>query len=443
MSRMPRPSQARWRLPGARLPRRNALLGGTTTRQDVVAALRCLASPGSLADGPAMAAFERSFADRIGSRNAVSFAAGRVGLYGILRCLGIGAGDDVLVPVPTHIVVANAVRYTGARPVYVDCDLATYNIDLELARQLVTPRTRALLVQHTFGIPVDMSRAQALADGSGLHLIEDCVHALGATFGGRPTGTFGRAAFFSTEETKTISTTMGGIVTTGDDALAGRLREFQLACRAPSASQAARQLVKLVVYHALTEPHAHVLARAAYEASGRHHPLPRPLDATEARGERPADFTRRLSNGQAAVGLTQLAALAANLAHRRSIAGQYQALLAPHGFRLPQPPPGAGPAFVRYPVWADDRAATQRELASRVVPGTWFTSVLEEAVDPRCAGYLPGSCPRAEEASRHLVNLPTHRRISEADAEEIVRRVITARRHHARAGRPGLPAQAV
>ncbi|MBO0818045.1 MAG: hypothetical protein J2P30_23175, partial [Actinobacteria bacterium] len=67
MSRMPRPSQARWRLPGARLPRRNALLGGTTTRQDVVAALRCLASPGSLADGPAMAAFERSFADRIGS----------------------------------------------------------------------------------------------------------------------------------------------------------------------------------------------------------------------------------------------------------------------------------------------------------------------------------------------------------------------------------------
>ncbi|MBO0807325.1 MAG: DegT/DnrJ/EryC1/StrS family aminotransferase, partial [Actinobacteria bacterium] len=377
--------------------------------------------------------FERSFADRVGSPHAVSFAAGRVGLYGILRCLGIGAGDDVLVPVPTHIVVANAVRYTGARPVYIDCDLASYNIDLELARQRVTPRTRALLVQHTFGIPVDMGQAQALAGRSGLHLIEDCVHALGATFGGRRAGTFGRAAFFSTEETKTISTTMGGIVTTGDDALAARLREFQLTCRAPSARQAARQLVKLLAYHALTEPHAHVLARAAYEASGRHHPLPRPVDATEARGERPADFTRRLSNGQAAVGLTQLASLAANLAHRRSIAAQYQALLAPHGFRLPEPPPAGRPAFVRYPVWVDDRAATQRALAPRAVPGTWFTSVLEEAADPRCAGYLPGSCPRAEEAARHLVNLPTHRRICQADAEEIARRVITARRERAQA----------
>jgi dTDP-4-amino-4,6-dideoxygalactose transaminase len=410
----------------------------------MAAAGRCLASPRSLAEGPAVAAFERSFADRIGSPNAVSFAAGRVGLYGILRCLGIGAGDDVLVPVPTHIVVANAVRYTGARPVYVDCDLASYNIDLDLARRRVTPRTSALLVQHTFGIPVDMAQAQALAERTGLHLIEDCVHALGATYGGRRAGTFGRAAFFSTEETKTISTTMGGIVTTGDDALAGRLREFQRACRVPSAGQAARQLVKLVVYHALTEPHAHVLARAAYEASGRHHPLPRPIDATEARGERPADFTRRLSNGQAAVGLTQLAGLDANLTHRRAIAGRYQALLAPHGFRLPQPPPGAGPAFVRYPVWVDDRAAVQRELARRVVPGTWFTSVLEEAVDPRCAGYVPGSCPRAEEASRHLLNLPTHRRVSEADAEEIARLVISARRQRAGAGRAArLPAQAV
>lgn len=444
MSRLPGLPQARWRQPSARLPRRNALLGGTTTRQDVATALRCLASPRSLVDGPAVAAFERSFAGRIGAGKAVSFAAGRVGLYGILRCLGIGAGDDVLVPVPTHIVVANAVRYTGARPVYVDCDLASYNIDLDLARRLVTPRTRALLVQHTFGIPVDMARAQVLADRNGLHLIEDCVHALGATFGGRQVGTFGQAAFFSTEETKTISTTMGGIVTTDDEALAGRLREFQLACRAPSASQAARNLVKLVMYHALTEPHAHVLARAAYEASGRHHPLPRPVEAPELRGERPADFARRLSNGQAAVGLTQLAALDANLAHRRHVAGQYRALLAPHGFRLPEPPPGAGPALVRYPVWVDDRAATQRELAPRAVPGTWFTSVLEEAVDPRCGGYLRGSCPRAEEAARHLVNLPTHRRIGERDAEEIAGRVLAAQGRRARPGRPaGMPSQAV
>lgn len=412
---------------GHRLPRRHALLGGTTTIRDVTTALRYLASPRSLVDGPAVAAFERAFASRVGARQAVSFAAGRVGLFGILRCLGIGAGDEVLVPVPTHIVVANAIRYAGARPVYVDCDLRTYTIDLAQAQERVTSRTRALLVQHTFGIPVDMADATAVAERNGLHLIEDCVHALGATFRGRQVGTFGRAAFFSTEETKTISTTMGGLVTTDDDEIAAQLRAFQQACRPPSASQAARCLLKLVIYHALTEPHAHVLTRAAYDLGGGHHPLPRPTAAAELRGERPAGYARRLSNGQAAVGLTQLAALEANLAHRRRIAGLYQSLLAPHGFAVPQPPAASAPAYVRYPVWVADPAAMRQAIAARAVLGTWFTSVLEEAVDPRCGGYQPGACPRAEDAARHLLNLPAHGRVSERDAREIAARVISAR----------------
>ncbi len=436
------PLQACQRLNGRRLPRRHALLGGTTTARDIATAVRCLVSPRNLVDGPALASFENSFAARVGAKHAVSFAAGRVGLYGILRSLGIGAGDEVLVPVPTHIVVANAVRYTGARPVYVDCDLSDYNIDLDRAEECVTPRTRALLVQHTFGIPVDMGKARALADRNGLHLIEDCVHALGATFSGEQVGTFGRAAFFSTEETKTISTTMGGLVTTDDDEIAGRLHAFQRRCRPPSATQAARCLVKLVVYHALTEPRTHVLARAAYELGGRHHPLPRPTEAAELLGERPADFTRRLSNGQAAVGLTQLAMLGANLAHRRLVAERYQALLAPHGFRLPEPPPASVPAYVRYPIWVEDRQAVLRTMGARAVLGTWFTSVLEEAVDPRFGGYLPGTCPRAEDAARHLVNLPTHARVDERDAAEIADRIVSAHRYQASAARPRTPPQA-
>ncbi len=391
------------------LPRRHALLGGTTTMRDVAAALSQLGAPRGLIDGPAIEAFERSFAAQVGARHAVSFAAGRVGLYGILRCLGIGAGDDVLVPVPTHIVVANAIRYTGARPVYVDCDLSTYNIDLEQAERRVTSRARALVVQHTFGVPVDMEHAVALAGRHRLHLIEDCVHALGAVIHGKQVGTFGRAAFFSTEETKTISTTMGGIAIADDDEIARLLRAFQRSCAPPSASQAARYLLKLVVYHGLTEPRAHVLARAAYEAGGSRHPLPRPTAAAELRGERPAQFTTRLSNGQAAVGLTQLAGLASNLEHRRRIAS-------------------ASPAYVRYPVWVEDRSAVQRAMATRAVLGTWFTSVLEESVDPRYGDYLPGSCPRAEDAARHLVNLPTHGRVKDRDAAELAARVIAAGR---------------
>ena len=414
--------------PGRRLPRAHALLGGTTTTRDVATAIRHLATPRSLADGPSIGLFERCFAAEVGAKHVVSFAAGRVGLYGILRCLGIGPGDEVLVPVPTHIVVANAIRYTGATPVYVDCDPASYNIDLAAVQQRVTPRSRALLVQHTFGIPVDMDRALALAGRLDLHLIEDCVHALGATFHGQQVGTFGQAAFFSTEETKTISTTMGGVVTTGDEELARRLRAFQGACQPAPARRAASYLLKLVIYHALTEPRVHLFARAAYEWGGQRHPLPRPTNGAELLGERPPDFARRLSNGQAALGLTQLDGLAANLAHRRRIAARYQALLAPHGFRLPEPPPASMPAYVRYPVWAEDRPAVQRAMATRAVLGTWFTSVLEEAADPRYGGYLPGDCPHAEDAARHLVNLPTHLRVGDRDADEIAARLIATQR---------------
>ena len=107
-----------------------ALLGGTTTWGDCVEALRHLIFPRTLIEGPSISEFEAEFARRVGASHAFSFLAGRVGLYGVLRALGIGAGDEVLVPVPTHVVVANAVRYTGARPVYVDCRLDDYNIDL-------------------------------------------------------------------------------------------------------------------------------------------------------------------------------------------------------------------------------------------------------------------------------------------------------------------------
>ena len=136
-----------------RLPRRIALLGGTTTGADCRIALAHLADPRRLVRGPAVEAYERSFADRIVRPVRVQLRGGRVGLYFILRSLGIGAGDEVLLQAPTHVVVANAIRYTGARPVYVDVDLATYNIDGEQAGERVTPRTKAVVLQHTFGIP--------------------------------------------------------------------------------------------------------------------------------------------------------------------------------------------------------------------------------------------------------------------------------------------------
>ncbi len=406
--------------------RRVALIGGTTTLDDCLAALYYLVHPRQLVEGEAISEFERSFAQYIGVRYAYSFCHGRVGLYGLLQGLEIGPGDEVLLQVPTHIVVANAIRYTGARPVYVDCRLDNYNIDLEQAEQHITSRTKALVLQHTFGMPADLDAALSLARRHSLTLIEDCVHALGATYRGRPVGSFGRAAFFSSEETKTISTTMGGMVVTDDPELATRIQKFQQNCALPTAWQTFRYILKLVLYHGMTEPHVHQYTRAIYEFFGKFNPLPQPTTDEETSGNRPTNYEQRFSNAQAALGLRQLRRLGENVSHRRAIATAYHERLTTEGFNLPHSPVNAEPAFVRYPVWVEDPALTVRVATRRATLGTWFSSVLEEADSPACGDYEMGSCPKAEAVAKHLINLPTNPRVNERDVNSIISAVIRA-----------------
>jgi perosamine synthetase len=404
--------------PSAGSHRLLALLGGTTNWGDAAVALRHLAWPNALVRGSEIEAYESAFAERVGRQYGFSFLAGRIGLYAILRALGVGPGAEVLIQVPTHIVVANAIRYVGAEPVFVDCTFESFNIDLEQAERRISPRTRAIVIQHTFGIPVDMERVRRLASAHGLKVIEDCVHALGASFADRPVGSFGDASFFSTEETKTISTTMGGMAVTDDIGIAEQLRQLQAACAWPGGSLVARYVLKLAAYHALTEPHVHGVTRKAYELMGKRNPLPGPTVAAERAGARPSGYMRRLSNAQAALGLRQLLRLEANVAHRRQISAIYRSALADavHGVVVPE---RANPCFVRYPVWVTDRSKAVSRLRRRAVAGTWFNSVLGEARDPRDVGYELGSCPRAEAASQHLVNLPTHQRVSVDDAQRL------------------------
>jgi dTDP-4-amino-4,6-dideoxygalactose transaminase len=278
-------------------------------------------------------------------------------------------------------------------------------------------------VQHTFGVPVDLGAALTLARRYQLELIEDCVHSLGATYGGRLVGSFGRAAFFSTEETKTISSTMGGMLVTDDADLAGRVAAIQQRCAWPPAGLASRYVLKLVLYQLLTHPRLHGSLRAMYERLGERHPLPRPLAREEHRGQMPANYLQRLSNAQAALALRQLRRLGENLAHRRRVASTIERRLVERRDPVPQVPADAVPAYVRYPIWVENRAAALAATRQDLVLGTWFTSVLQDAESPAAGDYLAGSCPRAEAAARHLINLPTHPRITPQDAERVLARL--------------------
>ena len=134
--------------------RRNiALFGGTTNLADCMVAVRYLCGQRHLIRGPVIEEYEKAFARKIGVHHALSFSSGRVGLYGILNALAVCPGDEVLLQVPTHIVVVNAIRYTGAHPVFVDCDPSTYNMDLGQAEQKITSRTKSFLFSTPLAFP--------------------------------------------------------------------------------------------------------------------------------------------------------------------------------------------------------------------------------------------------------------------------------------------------
>jgi perosamine synthetase len=199
------------------------------TDDDRAAVLRVLEGH-ILTHGPECKAFEAEFTQFLGDEaNAVSVSSCMAALH--LSCLyfGFGAGDEVLVAAQTHVATAHAVEWTGARPVFVDCDPLTGNITAEAVEAAVTPRTKGLLLVHFVGIPCEMPAIMAVAERHGLKVIEDCAIALGARLAGRHVGLFGDAACFSFYPIKHMTTAEGGMFVSRHRGVAehvARLRAF-------------------------------------------------------------------------------------------------------------------------------------------------------------------------------------------------------------------------
>jgi perosamine synthetase len=168
--------------------------------------------------------FEAAFAEFCGVRHAIACCNGTAALHVALAALGVGPGDEVIVPTLTFVATANAVTYCGARPVFVDSEPATWNLDPEQVEAKVTPRTKGIVAVHLYGHPAEMDELRGVARRRGLFLLEDAAEAHGALYKGRPAGSLGDAAAFSFYGNKIIATGEGGMVTTDDDALAARVR---------------------------------------------------------------------------------------------------------------------------------------------------------------------------------------------------------------------------
>lgn len=186
----------------------------------------CLESTWISSTGEYVQRFETGFAEFCGVEHAISCSNGTTALHLALLALGVGPGDEVIVPTLTFVATANAVTYCGARPVFVDAEPETWNIDPRLIEAKVTRRTRGIIAVHLFGHPADMDAILAIARRHGLFVVEDAAQAHGAEYRGRRVGSLGDVATFSFFGNKIITTGEGGMVVTNDEALAGRARRL-------------------------------------------------------------------------------------------------------------------------------------------------------------------------------------------------------------------------
>jgi perosamine synthetase len=196
------------------------------TEAEIEVVATTLRSP-QLSLGPRLTEFEAAFTHLTGVGHAVAVSSGTAGLHLAMLALGIGAGDEVIVPSFTFIAAANAIRYVGATPVFVDIDCVTLNLSPAAVARAINSRTRAIVAVHTFGVPADMHALVALARRHHLVLIEDACEALGGTIDSQPVGSFGDVAVFAFYPNKQITTGEGGMIVTRDAGLAAQMRSLR------------------------------------------------------------------------------------------------------------------------------------------------------------------------------------------------------------------------
>ena len=189
--------------------------------------LECLDSTWISSKGIFISEFENRFAAYVGARHAVGVCNGTVALHLALITLGIGPGDEVIVPTFTYIAAVNAIAYTGATPIFVDSRRDNWQMDSADVRRKINARTKALMVVHLYGHPCEMDALKEIARERRLFVVEDCAEAFGARYKGRLVGTFGDIATFSFYGNKTITTGEGGMVVTNDQALADSAKHFK------------------------------------------------------------------------------------------------------------------------------------------------------------------------------------------------------------------------
>ncbi len=366
--------------------------------EDEAAAMAAVVASGWVAQGPRVAEFERAFAARVGVEHAVAVSSCTTGLHLALLLVGVAAGDEVIVPSLSFIATANAVRYSGANPVFADIDEATLNLTVGTIARVVTPATKAVIVVHQAGIPADLDAIHAFCDPRAIAVIEDSACAAGSSYQGRPIGG-GPVGVFSFHPRKVITTGEGGMLTTDNEAWAARARRLREHGMNMSAADR----------HASASP---VIER--YLETG---------------------FNYRMTDIQAALGLVQVGRLDDLVARRRELAHRYQEAFADvAGLQTATDPAYGTTNFQSFWVMLSDAVPVGRDELLHVLADNGVSArrgIMAAHLEPAYAAETPTCLPVTERVTANSLILPLFHQLTEAQQDhviEVVRHAVGAKR---------------
>lgn len=358
-----------------------------------------------------VAAFERRVAEYVGVPHAAVINSGRRGMALIFEHLGIGAGDEIIVPGYTLGDLIPLIQGLGAVPVPADIDPATFNVTKETVAARITERTKAIFVLHSFGTPCDMTPVQRLAEERGLPVVEDAAHALGATLGDTKCGALGTAGFFSFEGTKPVNTYGGGMVVSRDAALVERVRAANDAL--PYGMDTVADKTKAL----RTEQRLFRTGLAWPFLMGLAMPWSRPLLEKVYRGSYGTPRPLRYSAFQAGLGLRRMETLEKRVAWRNTCAQQYREQLK-NSIHVQAVPAGATSTWyflvARLPVTA---TKIRRRLLYRFIDA----GVEDEVADDVAAMLGDTGCPHVADFYRQAIALPMYDDIDPATVAQVCR----------------------
>ncbi|MFA6106474.1 MAG: aminotransferase class I/II-fold pyridoxal phosphate-dependent enzyme [Patescibacteria group bacterium] len=394
------------------------------TGRDALKALGWLFLPWNwkkLAKGGNVEKAERELEKYFGVKNALAFDSGRTALYFALKALDVKQGDEVLVQAFTCVVVANAIRWTRAKPVYVDAR-DDFNMDPEDLQKKISPKAKVIIIQHTFGLPADMEKIMALADKYGLRVVEDCAHSFGARHGGRLTGTIGDIGMFSFGSDKILSCGRGGALITDNAELYQKLKQYQSGLEPLTGKDITRHLLHFPVFYIGKPLYGLFIGKAVLWLAKKMYFVNRIITQKEKTGEKDELFGRLLPNALAGILLGQLKDVDSMNKQRRKTAALYDTEISE---KIERPLVKAANkdecVYLRYPILTDRPKELMKDAKRhKIILGDWYDSVIAPR-DLRMdkTGYEKGSCPRAELLSERIVNLPTDRNVNEKKARRV------------------------